>query len=176
VHYAWYKHTCTYTYKHIPYDDEQSLTSRAQLLARKSSHATSSKIFIDTYMCTNTHAHNAQRYDLKGSIVGRETKPCRSSSSSSSNMVSTVVFKDSDLISSETKFQIGSLRKQVLQEQVSPFVNICLCILCVSKVHAHVYVCVRAPSDKRVRMNRSRICVHTFIHKYRAHDFLKKWI
>jgi hypothetical protein len=62
--------------------------------------------------------HNMQRYDLKGSIVGRETKPCSRSSSSSSEEVSTVVFKDADLLSSDTKFQIGLLRKISLQEQV----------------------------------------------------------
>jgi hypothetical protein len=53
----------------------------------------------------------SQRYDLKGSLIGREMKHMNQE-------VLTVALKDADFIASKAKLQIGKIRKRMWLEQV----------------------------------------------------------
>ena len=57
------------------------------------------------------HGTTSQRYDLKGSTLGRAaTEEQRKSP--------LVVLKDIDLVESQTKFNVGQARKATLERQV----------------------------------------------------------
>ncbi len=84
-------------------------------------------IYAQTYTYTHIYIHT-QRYDLKGSTLGRVA-------TLQQRLSSAVVLKDIDLIVDQTKFRVGKDRKRMLEAQV------CMCVyVYIMNTHICIYI------------------------------------
>ncbi len=112
------------------------------------------------HMCVHTHTHihtykqtyihTVQRYDLKGSTLGRVASP-------KEKMNPTFVFKDIDILVKQTKLRVGNARKKALATQVrNVCVRGCVCV-CVKQTRLKVGNACKSALATHVR------CAHMFV-------------